>query len=120
MPLFLLLVPLVPRSAHQTLDEMFRLQHPPALPLDFTHMGTLFAINAGNLDGRFTLNELYAFAEFCDARRKMYAQHEFVVQLQGQCTLRMQEHAMAFGGDAIEAWYVGVALRRCMYLFRCL
>jgi hypothetical protein len=46
--------------------------------LDFTHLGTLFAINS-KLDGRFTLTELVQFAEFCDARRKMFPAYEFVV-----------------------------------------
>ena len=67
-------------SNQQTLEEMSRMQHPPVLSrLDLTHLGTLFVINARNLDGRFTLPELLEFAEFCDARRKMYPAHEFVV-----------------------------------------
>lgn len=44
-----------------TLDDMFLLTHPAILPLDFTHMGTLFVINK-KLDGKFTLGDLNSFA----------------------------------------------------------
>lgn len=104
-----------------TLDDMFLLQHPPIMPIDFTHLGTLFVIDK-NLDGKFTLQDLYTFAELCESKRKVYEPHEFLVflfivvlymqsKMQGLCTYLMWYTCVQQGQDVVEKW-----LFNCVYL----
>eukprot|EP00455_Lapot_gusevi_P009055 TRINITY_DN14021_c0_g1_i5.p1 TRINITY_DN14021_c0_g1~~TRINITY_DN14021_c0_g1_i5.p1 ORF type:complete len:183 (+),score=20.28 TRINITY_DN14021_c0_g1_i5:48-551(+) len=56
------------------------------------------------MDGKFTLNELFEFAEFCDSRRRKYQTHEFLTQIKGYCTLQLWHHAITHGMVEIEEW----------------
>ena len=86
-----------------TLDQIFMLQPPPIMPMDFTHLGTLFVVNR-NLDGKFTLDDLFAFAAFCESKRRVFDSHEFLIQIQGLCSYVMWEYNIKNGHGVVEEW----------------
>lgn len=68
--------------AVQVFDEIVDMSPPPGIPINFTHIGTLYVLDC-NVSGKITLAQMFSFIEFCDEQRKQYKSHEYRVSLYG-------------------------------------
>ncbi len=55
-------------------------------------------------DGRFTLDNILAFADLARSRARVYAPYEFQAQMQGFCTLAMWRWVADAGPAAFANW----------------
>lgn len=67
-------------TVSQVLEEVCMVRPPPGIPITFSSLGVLYATDK-NGDGRFSLQELYEFAQLCDTQRKLVQSYEFQVSL---------------------------------------
>ena len=75
--------------------------------VDFSHLGTLFVLNASRT-GRVPLVELLSFVELCRQQHRLHAPHEFKARLQAFCSLQMWRFATQGDAqhDATVTWFV--------------
>ena len=75
--------------------------------VDFSHLGTLFALNASR-SGRVHLDELLRFVVMCQEQHRLYAPHEFKARLQAFCSLQMWRFATECDAnrEAVVDWFV--------------
>eukprot|EP00741_Cyanophora_paradoxa_P004602 tig00000821_g4466.t1 len=91
-------------NSYVVLEELLRMKPLREIPIEFTHLGTLFVLDS-NRDGRITLDELFAFAEIFGKRQRLYKAHEYEMQMRAYCTLRMWSVVSAPGGiDSFVDW----------------
>ena len=92
------------------LTEVLRFKAIRDIPVDFGHMGTLYAVDADK-DGRFTLDELCRFAEDFSDFRSSCSLHDFEIRVRGEYTLRMWRDVARRAGEAgaAEAGEAGAA-----------
>merc|ERR1712100_982392 len=83
---------------HLVLDEVLMLKPPKDIPIDFSHLGTLFVLD-DNLDGRVTMKEVYRFAELWANQQRFFRPHEYRAQMQAYCTMRMRAAVVQSGGS---------------------
>ena len=81
------------------LTEVLRFKAIRDIPVDFGHMGTLYAVDADK-DGRFTLDELCRFAEDFSDFRSSCSLHDFEIRVRGEYTLRMWRDVARRAGEA--------------------
>ena len=91
--------------SYLTLHDLQQLSSSEAV--DFSHLGTLFELNASR-SGHVGLPELLAFARTCYERQRSCAPHEFKARLQAHCSLRMLREASASQAskDGVIDWFV--------------
>mmetsp|Transcript_32762 Transcript_32762/g.103658 ORF Transcript_32762/g.103658 Transcript_32762/m.103658 type:complete len:179 (+) Transcript_32762:122-658(+) len=68
------------------------------------HIGTVFVLDSDR-NGRVTLSELYEFAALCSRKREEFRQHDYPMQLQGFCTLRMLDTVLSEGMELFVRWF---------------
>ncbi|KAJ1491277.1 hypothetical protein T484DRAFT_1933558 [Baffinella frigidus] len=93
-----------PSREFLVLSELRQLESIEDLPVDIGHLGTLWVLDSDR-DGRVTLNELLQFAALCAEKRRDFKEHEFTMQLQGFCTLRMFDQVSEQGEEAFVEWF---------------
>lgn len=89
----------------KTIDEAKLLQSLDEMYINFKKIAILYMLDADK-DGKFSLNDLFAFAEFCAKITKHTNQRTFQNELQAQCTLCMWKQLSTENGkrDFIE-WF---------------
>eukprot|EP00656_Telonema_subtile_P013161 TRINITY_DN16678_c0_g1_i4.p1 TRINITY_DN16678_c0_g1~~TRINITY_DN16678_c0_g1_i4.p1 ORF type:complete len:219 (-),score=59.53 TRINITY_DN16678_c0_g1_i4:282-938(-) len=93
-----------PQHDFLVLSEVIQLNPPKDIPIDFTHLGTLFVLDS-NHNGLVTLKELFEFAQFYEKQRETLKPHEYCTQMQAYCTMRMRRAAVeAQCSSVIKNW----------------
>lgn len=89
-----------PEGDFLVLDEVLMLKPPEDIPIDFSHLGTLFILDE-DLDGRVTMKEVHRFAELWANQQRYFRPHEYRSQMQAYCTMRMRAAVVQSGGISI-------------------
>lgn len=89
-----------PERVFLVLSELLQLNPPKDVPIDFSHLGTLFVLDADH-SGVVTLKELFEFAKFYEEQRATFRPHEYSVQMQAYCTMMMRRAAVESGCTSI-------------------
>lgn len=84
-------------------SEVIKMNPPDDYAVKLSHISNLFVLD-GNKDGRFTLEELYKFAEYCRDEGAKFKGYEFPFQLQAQSTLLMWKQLNHGTEDDFAAW----------------
>ena len=86
-----------------TVSEVIKMTPPDDYNVKLTHISNLFVMDSDK-DGRFSLNEIYRFAEYCRDESDKFKGYEFTFQLQAQSTLLMWKQLQEGGEDEFAAW----------------
>eukprot|EP00811_Abedinium_folium_P003604 NODE_13316_length_1172_cov_10.578947.p1 GENE.NODE_13316_length_1172_cov_10.578947~~NODE_13316_length_1172_cov_10.578947.p1 ORF type:complete len:226 (-),score=45.28 NODE_13316_length_1172_cov_10.578947:230-907(-) len=87
------------------LHEIQQLQPPQDCTLDFRHIATLWKLDADH-DGCASFEEVLAFAEFCNDRRRLFGALDFEAKLRAQCVVDLWQSVSAHSGDEAFADWV--------------
>ena len=82
---------------------MLKIEPPEDFNIKVSHIGNLYILDADK-DGRFSLEEIYRFAEYCRDESSNFKGYEFNFQLQAQSTIKMWNSLQKSSEDDFSAW----------------
>ena len=88
---------------HLVLSEVVKITPPDDYNVKIGHIGNLFVLDRQK-DGRFTIEDLFKFGEYCRDESSKFKGYEFTFQLQAQSTLLMWKELQAGAPEDFSGW----------------